>query len=194
MNKIRYWSVAFGIMVCLVGTLSRAQTTQPTQEKPANIITRSVDVKNTDPRQLSYTLAQIAKLSGVLITVDDRNKLLLLTGEPERISDIESLVHRLDTASVPEKDLEITVYLLTAGETAGPSQEIPPQLDPVLKQLRTTFTYKSYQLLDTIFMRNRIGAEGRTNGYLPLGEPEKKPGAIVCGLIAPLGPVMTKWT
>ncbi len=177
MNKIRYWIITTGILGCLGGVMAWAQTTQPAQEKPANIITRAVQLRYADPYSISSTLSPITKANGIIVTVDSRNKSLLLAGSPERIDEMESLIRRMDTAPAPEKDIEITVYLLTAGDSTGPSQEIPPQLDPVLKQLRSTFTYKSYQLLDTIFMRNRTGAQGRTNGYLPVTEPDKAPGS-----------------
>lgn len=178
MNNIRHCFAAIAVLVFLGSAALQAQTVKPPAEnKPATIITRAIEVKNTDPNQLDYTLRAIAKVKGVVVTVDTKNKLLLLTGEPDTLTEMESLIRRLDTAPVPEKDIEITVYLLTAGETAGPSQEIPPQLEPVLQQLRSTFTYKSYQLLDTIFVRNRSGAEVRTDGSLPRSAPDGQPGS-----------------
>ncbi len=177
MNKRRYWFVAVAALVFLGVTMIQAQTEKPVQQKPANIITRSIVLMYADPYQISSTLSPITNANGITVSVDQRNKSLILAGNVDQINEIESLIRRMDTAPVPEKDIEITVYLLTAGDTAGSSQEIPPQLEPVLKQLRATFTYKSYRLLDTIFMRNRTGAIGKTDGSLPPSDAEMPAGS-----------------
>ncbi len=177
MNKRRYWFVAVATLVFLGAGVIQAQTDKPVQQKPVNIITRSIVLMYADPYQINSTLSPITKANGITVSVDQRNKTLILAGNLEQINEIESLIRRMDTAPVPEKDIEITVYLLTAGDTTGSSQEIPLQLEPVLKQLRSTFTYKSYRLLDTIFIRNRTGADGKTNGSLPPPDAEMQAGS-----------------
>jgi len=174
MNKIRYWLTAIAVMGCLGGAVAQEQNPQPPQQKPANLITRTVEVKYADLYQIARTLDPIAKANGTIITADSRAKVLLLTGSPEQISGMESLVRRLDTTPAPEKNIELTVYLLTASDSSGASQNVPPQLEPALKQLRSIFNYKSYQLLDTIFMRNRTLERGSTLGFLSPPESEAK--------------------
>jgi hypothetical protein len=165
-------------MWCLGGVAAQTQNPQPPQPKPANVITRTVEVRYADLNQIRVTLDPIAKANGTIITADFRTKVLLLTGSPERIGEMESLVRRLDTAPAPEKSIELTVYLLTASDSTGASQNIPPQLDPAMKQLRSIFNYKSYQLLDTIFMRNRTLERGSTVGFLASPEGEAKSSAV----------------
>lgn len=174
MNKIRYWLTAIAVMWCLGGVAAQEQNPQPPQQKPANLITRTVEVKYADLYQIARTLDPIAKANGTIITADSRAKVLLLTGSPEQISGMESLVRRLDTAPAPEKSIELTIYLLTASDSTSASQNIPQQLDPAMKQLRSIFNYKSYQLLDTIFMRNRTLERGSTVGFLASPEGEAK--------------------
>ena len=174
MNKIRYWLTAIAVMWCLGGVAAQEQNPQPPQQKPANLITRTVEVKYADLYQIARTLDPIAKANGTIITADSRAKVLLLTGSPEQIGEMESLVRRLDTAPAPEKSIELTVYLLTASDSTSASQNIPQQLDPAMKQLRSIFNYKSYQLLDTIFMRNRTLERGSTVGFLASPEGEAK--------------------
>lgn len=182
MNKIRYWLTAIAVMWCLGGVAAQEQNPQPPQQKSAALITRTVEVKYADLYQIVSTLNPIAKVNGTIITADSRARVLLLTGGPERIAEMESLIRRLDIAPVTEKNIELTVYLLMANDSTSASQNLPPQLDPVLKQLRSIFNYKSYQLLDTIFMRNRILEHGSTSGFLALpGSDTKSPASLMSG-------------
>jgi hypothetical protein len=166
-------------MWCLGRVAAQEQNPPPAQQKPAAIITRTVEVKYADLYQIVNTLNPIAKANGTIITSDSRAKVLLLTGVPERIAEMESLVRRLDVQPVPERSIELTIYLLTANDSTSASQNMPQQLDPALKQLRSIFNYKSYQLLDTIFMRNRITEHGSTSGILALpGSETKSPASL----------------
>jgi hypothetical protein len=174
MNKIRYWLAAIAVMGCVGAAAAQEQNPQSPQSKSAGLITRTVDVKYADLYKIVSTLNPIAKANGTIITADSRARVLLLTGSPERIGEMESLVRRLDIAPASEKNLELTVYLLTANDSNRASQNIPQQLDPALKQLRSIFNYKSYQVLDTIFMRNRILEHGSTSGFLAQLEGESK--------------------
>ena len=72
---------------------------------------------------------------------------------------MESLIRRIDVPPSPAQNInvELTAYLLIAGETVGVGQPVPAQLAPALMQLRSTFTYKDYELLETLWMRNRVG-------------------------------------
>jgi len=153
---------------------AQAQNPPPAQDKSANIITRSVDVKNADVGRISEILYAIAKATGTTMAPDQANKLIVLSGNPDRIAELESLIRRMDVPSAPSQDLsvELTAYMLIAGETTSVGQPIPAQLEPALKQLRSTFTYKSYQLLDTLWMRNRVGKKAETSGSFGLPELE----------------------
>jgi hypothetical protein len=176
MNKIRFWCFAMAAFLCISAARSQAQTTQAAPERPFPVVTRTIELKYVDPFQIKTTLDPVAKVNGTIITVDQRSKLLLLTGSPERISDMESLIRKLDTVPVPDKSIEITGYLLLAGEEPGSTQNIPPALESALKQLRATFNYKFYHLADTIYLRNRTGGGGNTSGNIALPALDALPG------------------
>jgi hypothetical protein len=157
---------------------AQAQDPKSTQEKSGNIITRSIDVKNADVTRIYTTLFAIAKATGTTMAPDQANRLIILTGDPDRLAEMESLIRRIDVPPSPLQSLsiEITAYLLLAGEgTSLLGQPVPAQLEPALKQLRSTFTYKQYWLLDTLWMRNRVGGAAETSGRTPMPEIEGKP-------------------
>ncbi|HKQ99517.1 MAG TPA: hypothetical protein VJT09_02520 [Pyrinomonadaceae bacterium] len=54
--------------------------------------------------------------------------------------------------------LEVQLHLIVARKTAdGEEEKLPPSFDPVVKQLRTTFNFKSYRLATTLLNRVRNG-------------------------------------
>ena len=154
---------------------AQAQNPPPAQDKSAGIITRTIDVKNADVNRIIEILYAIAKATGTTMAPDQANKLIILTGNPDRIAEMESLIRRMDVPPSPSQDfsVELTAYLLVAGEWAS-TEPVPAQLEPALKQLRSTFTYKSYQLLDTLWMRNRVGKEAKTTGNFRVDELDGK--------------------
>jgi hypothetical protein len=170
MKNVRLLLITIAAVWFLGFMEAQAQNPPPAQDKSANIITRTIDVKNADVNRIIEILYAIAKATGTTMAPDQANKLIILTGNPDRIAEMESLIRRMDVPPSPSQDfsIELTAYLLVAGETASVGQPVPAQLEPALKQLRSTFTYKSYQLLDTLWMRNRVGKETKTSGYFPV--------------------------
>jgi hypothetical protein len=108
-------------------------------------------------------------------------KTLTLSGTPEIVAAMEAVVRKLDVAPPPEKSVEITAYLLMTSDGNPLPQSLPAQLEPVMKQLRTTFSYKYYELLDTIVLRNRIGPSGESSEEISVtGSPGLK--KVPCAL------------
>ena len=180
MRKIRFWLIAISA-VCLWGGLSSlAQAPQQPAEKHKEIVTRVIDVKYVDPTVFIFVLEPFKTASGASISPSQTMKTLTLSGSPEIVAAMEAVIRKLDVAPPPEKSFELTAYLLMTSDSASSAQSLPAQLEPVLKQLRATFSYKNYQLLDTLVLRNRIGAAGHTSEEIP--DPGFSDRVIGCGL------------
>ena len=176
MKNVRLLLITIAAVWFLGFAEAQAQNPPPAQDKSAGIITRTIDVKNADVNRIIEILYAIAKATGTTMAPDQANKLIILTGNPDRIAEMESLIRRIDVPPSPSQDIsiELTAYLLVAGEGASMGQPVPAQLEPALKQLRSTFTYKSYQLLDTLWMRNRVGNKAQSSGLFPVAELEPR--------------------
>jgi hypothetical protein len=176
MKNIRFMLITIAAVWILGFVQAQAQNPQITQARVVDIITRTVDVKNADVNRIIEILYAIAKATGTTMAPDQASKLIILTGNPDRIAELEGLIRRIDVPPSPAQNLsvELTAYLLIAGETVGVGQPVPAQLAPALMQLRSTFTYKSYQLLETLWMRNRVGRQVETTGDLQMPEPESR--------------------
>jgi hypothetical protein len=84
----------------------------------------------------------------------------------EVLAAIEESLQRLDVPQPAAKNIDLNAYLLTASQQ-GATGNIPPELDPVVKQLKTIFNYHNFRLLGTLALRGRDGSGGSTNGVLP---------------------------
>jgi hypothetical protein len=127
-------------------------------------VTRVFQLKYADPRSLSVLLSQYGlvksdqTLKAVTITTRDNTALL----------EVEQIIKRFDVPPPPPppvQNIDVTIYLMSALGTPS-SGAVPPELEPVVKQLKNTFSYKGYQLIDTEVMRVRAGQGGEVSGVV----------------------------
>jgi hypothetical protein len=88
---------------------------------------------------------------------------------------IEDAIKRLDVPQ-PRKSAELTIYVIIATDQPDPSVPgLPPNLSPVLNQLKGVLSYKGYRLVDTLIMRSSAGAPARAglSGTLVLSDTLK---------------------
>jgi len=83
---------------------------------------------------------------------------LAIEASPEAMRAIEDAIQRLDVPSALPKNIEMTVFLLVATDSATPAgSAVPKDLDDVVTQLKNTFPFKSYGLLDVLAFHTRTG-------------------------------------
>jgi hypothetical protein len=131
-----------------------AQTTPP----PPQRATRLVNLKFADPQ----AIINMVKMYGVEIQFNRELKVMSLSGSPENIAAAEAAIKQLDVAP---KNIELIAYFVVAGNQPAPGG-IPADLKDVIAQLRSTFAFKEYSLLDTLTLRTRAGSPADTTGVL----------------------------
>lgn len=100
---------------------------------------------------------------------------VVIVGNPDHVAHAEELLRKFDVAPVseprkPERSIEFTIHLLGAylepSDTArgGP---VPAGLDPVVKEMRSAFAYKTFRLLDAIPVTTRPNRRTEYSGILP---------------------------
>jgi hypothetical protein len=113
----------------------------------------------------------------VQVNADANMRVIAVRGRPETVAAIEEAIKKLDVPGV-ERSIELTGYILLASTQQG-QQAAPEGLEPVVKQLRALFPYKSYRILDVIALRARDGGSGNAEGQLsalPGSPPNFRPG------------------
>jgi hypothetical protein len=151
-------------------------------EKDATVVL--VHLKYADPEIVRQLLSQ----AGVNLRSDRTLHLLVLTGEPDRVTLAQKVIQDIDVPSsagimlagppVSAGDLEFTVYLLAGLNKAEESTGAPATsawrtkaLEGTVSQLRAIFPFASYRLLDTAVLRVNGNSSGEVGGILPpLGE------------------------
>jgi hypothetical protein len=130
-------------------------------------VNRVFQLKYVDPRNLAGILHPYV-FGGV--NVDVQLKALTVTTRPDAMPEIEKIIQRFDVPPPPVLNIEVTIYIMSA--LAQPAATaVPPELDAVVKQLKSTFSYKGYQLIDTQAIRVRAGQGGEASGAVDNGAP-----------------------
>ncbi len=127
-------------------------------------------LKYADPVQV----ANLLRVFNATVSPNSDMHALAVDATKPSMAAIEEAIQRLDVPSAAAKNIEMTAYLLIGGESAGTEAgAMPKELDSVVAQLKSTFAFKSYRLLDTLALRTRVGQSASTNSTgrgTPIGQ------------------------
>lgn len=128
-------------------------------------ITKLVTVKYADPNAIVSMIRM-----WVDVQYNSDMKRMVISGVPDNVTAAEAAIKQLDVAP---KNIDLVVYFLVAGNQPAPSMAIPASLHDVLAQLKSTFAFKEYGLLDTLTLRTRTGSMAETSGVLDASTPPR---------------------
>src|SRR5580658_4719852 len=122
-------------------------------------IQRLFILKYADPLQLMDLL----RVFDASVRSNAEMHALAIEASPEAMRAIEDAIQKLDVPSALPKNIELTVFLLVATDSATPAgSAIPKELEAVTTQLKSTFPFKEYGLLDVLNFRTRTGQQVST--------------------------------
>jgi Bacterial type II/III secretion system short domain len=138
------------------------------------------DIKNRDPRELVQILKPLGSgFKGAIMQPDSEYRTITVRDFPENIATIGEAIKRLDVPLPPKPlepqrpaplNVEIVAHILITSDSESADNSSSPALTDVIKQLKTTLNYKSYQLLTSIVQRTRYdngGIEAMGTAVLP---------------------------
>jgi hypothetical protein len=132
---------------------------------------RVFQIKHQDPENLVEALQPLASgRPGWTMRENDSLRTLTVRDFPENIAAIEQAIKRLDVPVPPKPDVELRIHLLVGAPAAGPGQ-YPSELEPVIKQLLATLSYRSYHQVAGVTQRIRAGAGASGKGQLMFAPP-----------------------
>ncbi len=162
-------------LIFAAGLALAAQDTQRQKQEAAlmkldkPLVQRLFILKYADPNQLTNLL----QVFGANVRQNTEMHALAIEASPEAMTAIEDAIKKLDVPSALPKNIEMTIFLLVATDsTTPPGSAIPKDLDSVATQLKNTFPFKSYGLLDVLTFRTRTGQSVSTTssgGSFPIG-------------------------
>jgi hypothetical protein len=159
MNKLAWLAIA-----ALLPMAASAQNS--TKSRPENVVTKLVRLQHADPHKVRELLAT----AGASASWDDTLHVLVISGTPSDVASLEQTAKELDAVSAQSaiSNVEVTVYILGASSNSTDMEAIPKNLQSTVDQLKQLFPYSSFQLLETIFTRGRIGQTSSAQGTLQL--------------------------
>jgi hypothetical protein len=150
-------------LVLLLGGLAAAQT------KPPEPGTRSItyEFKNVDIDRATEIVNFVGQLgeNRVIIQLNGPFKTALIQPHgntpPEVMERTLELLKRYDVAPTPPPRVEFVAYLVWASFNYGspPGQAIPAAIEEAVAEMKKTFAYTDYKLLDTVSTVVRHHAE-----------------------------------
>lgn len=123
-------------------------------------VRKVIQLKYADPAHIGDLLA----LFGASLRWDRQTKVLTVVGPASAVAAIEEAIKKLDVPPPPTKDVDLTAYFVLATRQPVQSADLPTELDEVITQLKRVLNYKSFQLLDTAFLRTRDGEGAAVSG------------------------------
>jgi hypothetical protein len=138
-----------------------AQEQKKEPERRDESVSRKVFVlKYADP----YSIAELLKPFGGQVSPNQDMHAVSVVMISGAMPAVEEAIQKLDVPAAAPKDLDIAVWLVMAGEAQGTAGEaIPKELDSLITQLKSGFTFQAYRLLDVLNLRTRAGTGGATN-------------------------------
>lgn len=160
--------------IIVLMTIAASLVSAQTAEKPAvekKYYQRVFDIKYGSVNQIVDLLAFYpARIRGQA----DLRAIAVGTESEATMQAIEEAIKHYDVpraGGATARNIELTVYLMLAGNEVKVGDAVPVELDPVIKQLKTVFGYKDFQLLDTMLLRNREGLRGEASGVMNIEVP-----------------------
>jgi hypothetical protein len=127
-------------------------------------VQKVITIKNGNLNGIWRTIKDLAPASNLVISNDGEH--IILSGSKDTVTSFEEIIKQLDVPPVVKRDVETTVYMIVASSQPGNAAPMTAELEPVIKQLKTIFNYKSFRLLDNFVLRSRDGEKGSTDGFL----------------------------
>jgi hypothetical protein len=131
-----------------------AQEKNPVEPRPP-MVQKLFILKYADPRAVESLL----RVFGQAVPNTDLHAIAVTASAPNMPA-IEEAIARLDTPPAAPKNIDLTFYLLVGGDAdAGAASPLPKEVDSVVTQLKNTFPFKSYRLMDVLATRTRTGRQ-----------------------------------
>jgi len=122
--------------------------------------TKLIHLKYVDPQSIQTLVSQF----GVSVISNGQMKVMTIDGMPDKLAAAEAVIQQLD---VEPKNVDLVVqFVIGSDQAIANSSPVPADIRDVITQLKSTFTFKEYRMLDALTIRTRAGSPAETSGIL----------------------------
>jgi hypothetical protein len=130
------------------------------EQRPAQKYVQKIFVlKYADPR----VMQDVLRAFGANMQISTEMRTVAVNAPAETVEAMGEAIARLDTPAAAPKNIELTMQLVVGTESDTAGNPLPKDLEPVVTQLRGTFPFKNYRLLDVLAIRTRTGQRASTD-------------------------------
>lgn len=108
-------------------------------------------------------LAKMLEVFGVPYKADDKLRTIVVYGPKDVVAQMRAVVEQLDrpgSEAAIGRNIDMTLsFLICPAKEASAAQPVPPDLEPVARQLRAAGLCKDAALLDTLLLRLQEGKD-----------------------------------
>jgi hypothetical protein len=157
------------IALLLAAVASFAQETKP-QEPDYNTTrefrSKVFEIRNREPEDVASAIKLLGSgFKGSGLNINRELHTITVRDFPENVATMEEAIKRLDVPSAVTTDALIRVWIVIGSKTAiSNAQAIPEDLEPVLKELRSTLRYSNYALMAGTVSRVARGIAAENSG------------------------------
>src|ERR1051326_2469626 len=107
------------------------------------------EVHNRDPHDIANAVSLLGSgFKGATLNVNSQLKTITVRDFPENLATIEAAIKRLDVPATVSTDAEMRVWIVIGAKSPiANAQSLPEELEPVIKELRSTLRYSNYALM-----------------------------------------------
>ncbi|HEX3581521.1 MAG TPA: secretin N-terminal domain-containing protein [Thermoanaerobaculia bacterium] len=164
------------ILLAMALLLALPNFAQETKKEPDYVTNRDLrskvfEVHSRDPHDIANSIRLLGSgTKGAAVDVNSQLKTITVRDFPENLATIEDAIKRLDVPATVSTDAEMRMWVVIGSKSAIPNaQPLPEDLEPVVKELRSTLRYSNYALMAATVNRVARGIMVQGSG---VAEPE----------------------
>jgi len=159
------------LALCLSVLCAQEQPLAPKLPQPEKMEAAIIPVKTLSGDAFNRLRNMLNVFNNARISADDRLQPVIVYGSPDVIKEVRRVITELDkpgSEAAVGRNIELTLtFLKCSTKAAGPATTLPPDLEPVAKQLRAMTQYKDVQLWDIIPLRIQEGRRTEQSTRMP---------------------------
>ncbi len=159
------------LLFALPNFAQEAKEKEPESAFNRDFRSKVFEVHNRDPHDIASSIRLLGSgARGSAVDVNSQLKTITVRDFPENLATIEAAINRLDVPAAVSTDAEMRVWVVIGSKSPiNGAQSLPEDLEPVIKELRSTLRYSNYALMAATVNRVARGIMVEGSG---VAEPE----------------------